>query len=321
MGGYSEDEDDEFFDTREVFDLMLDSDSCRCAEDCSTSGFGYDYWVGNLDSVDARRHRFLKFMGLNSRWLLERDREKEYEDDFFDEIRDNTKLILPEISNSQDDVLCRNPSFNDWSSKPMELVSSTSVKDHLRVKTVNRDDSDEDNNELMMKTLFDFNSESKADSHSSSQQSSRKEGEPVSLLDRRNKVNRGWLQKLNVMARITDKHDESVSLKHNHTVHVHTHKKKSKELSSLYATQEFPAHNGPISIIKFSHDGRYLASAGEDSILRIWKIFEDQDPRIYEIQETDHSSYYFSTNNLYELAPLKADKEKTWKIKRVKEII
>ncbi|KAD3641412.1 hypothetical protein R6Q59_003992 [Mikania micrantha] len=319
MGGYSEDEDNEFFDTREVFDLMPDSDSGRCTEDCSTSGFGYDYWVGNLDSVDARRHRFLKFMGLSSRWLVESDREKEYEDDFFDEIRDNTKLILPEISNSQDDVLCRNPSFTDWSSKPMELVSSRSVQDHLRVKTVNRDDSDEDNNELMMKTLFDFNSDSKADSHSSSQQSSRKEGEPVSLLDRRNKVKRGWLQKLNIVARITDKHDESVSLKHNHTVHVHTHKKKSKELSSLYATQEFPAHNGPISIIKFSHDGRYLASAGEDSILRIWKIFEDQDPRIYAIQETDRSSFYFSTNNLYELAPLKADKEKTWKIKGLRK--
>ncbi|CAI9269959.1 unnamed protein product [Lactuca saligna] len=40
------------------------------------------------------------------------------------------------------------------------------------------------------------------------------------------------------------------------------HKKKSKELSSLYATQEFSAHNGYISIINFSHDGRYLASAG-----------------------------------------------------------
>ncbi|KAI3713480.1 hypothetical protein L1987_72058 [Smallanthus sonchifolius] len=289
MGGYSEDEEDEFFDAREVFALMPDSDSDYFL-DCSTSGFGYDYWDGNLDSVESRRDKLLRFMGLSSRWLVKRGREEEYEDDFVDEVRDD--------SNSQNEVLRWNIS---------ELVPFISVKDHLSVKIVNRDESDEDNEV--------FGAESKPNFGSSSQQSSRKEGESVGLLDRRKKVKKGWLQKLNVMARITDKHDESVSLKPNHTIHVHTHKKKSKELSSLYYTQEFPAHNGPISIIKFSHDGRYLASAGEDGILRIWKIFEDQDPSIYEIQETDRSSFYFSTNNLSELAPLKADKEKTRKIK------
>ncbi|KAK1438555.1 hypothetical protein QVD17_04364 [Tagetes erecta] len=305
MSGYREGEDDEFFDAREVFDKMSDLDSF---DDCSTSGFGYDYWVGNLDGVDARRDKLLRFMGLNSRWLVKRDREEEeYGDDFVDEIRDDTELFLNEKSNCRDEFLCRNQLITDWSSKPMELVPSRSVKDHPRVKIVNRDDSDEGNEDSSAEINPNFGT--------SSQQSSRKDDETIGLLDRRKKVKKGWLQKLNVMGRITDKHDESVTSKHNHTVHVHTHKKKSKELSSLYATQEFPAHNGPISVIKFSHDGRYLASAGEDGILRIWKIFEDQDPRIYKIQETDHSSFYFSTNNLYELAPLKADKEKTQKIK------
>ncbi|KAI7741127.1 hypothetical protein M8C21_000647 [Ambrosia artemisiifolia] len=309
MGSYCEDEEDEFFDTREVFGLMSDSDSECSPEDCSTSGFGYDYWVGNLESVDARRDRFLRFMGLNSRWLVKRDSDEEYEGGFVDEIRDVTEVILPENSNTQDEFLFRNPLL----SKSMELVASTFVKDRLRVNTVNRDESDEDNEDLRMKRSFDFSAESKPNFGSSSQQSS-KEGETASLFNRRKKVKKGWFQKLNAMARMTDKHDESVTLKPNHTVNVHTHKKKSKELSSLHATQEFSAHNGPISIIKFSHDGRYLASAGEDGSLRIWKIFEDQDPRIYEIQETEPSSIYFSTNNLSELAPIKADKEKTRKI-------
>ncbi|KAI3693709.1 hypothetical protein L1987_76659 [Smallanthus sonchifolius] len=315
MGKYSEDEEDEFFDARQVFALMSDSESDCSPGGCSTSGFGYDYWAGNFDSVDARRDKLLRFMGLSSRWHVKRGREEEFEDDIVDEIRDNTELVLREGPNHQDEFLCRQPSLSDWSSRTMVVVPSSAVNYHVGLKTVNLDESGED---VLMKRSFDFSVEGKPNVGSSSQQPSRREGEAVSLLDRRKKVKRGWLQKLNVMARITDEHDESVTLKPGEgtrSVHVHAHKKKSKELSSLYATQEFPAHNGSISIIKFSHDGRYLASAGEDGVIRIWKIFEDQDPRIYKIQETDHSSFPFSTNHLFELAPLKADKEKTRKIR------
>lgn len=309
MGSCSEDEEDDFFDTREVFASMSDSGSDCSPEDCSTSGFGYDYWVGNLDGVDVRRDKLLRFMGLNSRWLV-RDPEEEYEDDFVDEIREDT---MPENSDLQDGFLCRQLSLCDWSNKVTELVPSGLTKDHLIVKTGNLEGS----------RSFDFDGSNEMNGNLGS--SSQREGETVGLLDRRKKWKKGWLQKLNVMARITDKQEESVTLKPKYTnsnrngcsrsVHVHTHKKKSKELSSLYATQEFPAHNGAISVIKFSHDGRYLASAGDDGIVRIWEIFEDQDPRLYEIQGTNPSSFYFSTNHLSELAPLKVDKEKTRKIK------
>ncbi|CAI9299484.1 unnamed protein product [Lactuca saligna] len=48
MGSYSDNED-EFFDAREVFASMSDS-GCDCSpEYCSTFGFDYDYWVGNLE--------------------------------------------------------------------------------------------------------------------------------------------------------------------------------------------------------------------------------------------------------------------------------
>lgn len=324
MGSCSEDEEDDFFDTREVFALMSDSGSDCSTEDCSTSGFGYDYWVGNLDSVHVRRDKLLRFMGLNSRWLV-RDPEQEYEDYFVDEIREDT---MAENSDFKDGILYRQPSLSDWSNKAMELGPSGSTKEHLVVKTGNFDGLGED---MLIKRSFDFDgsNEMKGNLGSSSHRLSQKERETVGLLDRRKKWKKGWLQKLNVMSRITDRQEESVTLKPKYTnskgsgcsrsVHVHAHKKKSKELSSLYATQEFQAHNGAISIIKFSHDGRYLASAGDDGIVRILEIFEDQDPRIYEIQGTNRSSLYFSTNHLSELAPLKVDKEKTRKIKGFKK--
>ncbi|KAJ9549671.1 hypothetical protein OSB04_022214, partial [Centaurea solstitialis] len=301
--GCSEDEEDDFFDAREVFDLMSDSSFCCSSDDCSTSGFGYDYWVGNLDGVDVRRDKLLRFMGLSSRWLV-RDPQEEYEqDDFVGNIGVDT---VPENSNFRDGVLRRQPSLCDWSNKAAEFADSGSVKEHLVVETGNLEGS----------RSFDFDGSNEMKRNFDS--GSHREGETGGLLDRRKKWKKGWLQKLNVMARITDRHDASVSSKGgggNRSIHVHTHKKKSKELSSLYATQEFPAHDGVISVIQFSHDGRYLASAGEDGIVRIWEVFEDQDPRMYEMQGTDPSSFYFSTNHLSELAPLKADKEKTRKIK------
>ncbi|GJU29237.1 WD repeat-containing protein 44-like protein [Tanacetum coccineum] len=304
MGSFKE---DVFFDAYEIFDDMLFD-----SEDCSTSGFGYDSWgvIGNMESVDFRRNKLLSFMGLSSRWLVQRDRDRDHEDcvdDFVGEIRQDCNVVLDASLGN----LSRQPSLSDWSSKGVDLV----------VKTGDWDDSGED----LVKRSFDFSAEGLIESKGNLG-SSRKEGGTVSLLDRRRKkVKKGWLQKLNVIARIADRHEESVSLKSGQgragtrSVHVHSHKKKTKELSSLYATQEFPAHNGPITTIKFSHDGRYLASAGEDSIVRIWEIVIDQDPRIYEIQGTDPSSFYFSTNQLSELAPIKVDKDKTHKIKGLRK--
>ena len=49
--------------------------------------------------------------------------------------------------------------------------------------------------------------------------------------------------------------------------------------------------------------------------MHIWENVDDQDPRIYEIQGTDPSFIYFSTNQLSELTPIKVNKDKTPKTK------
>lgn len=51
--------------------------------------------------------------------------------------------------------------------------------------------------------------------------------------------------------------------------------KSSKELTGLYMSQEIQAHQGSIWCIKFSWDGRFLASAGEDRIVQVWQVQEN----------------------------------------------
>lgn len=50
------------------------------------------------------------------------------------------------------------------------------------------------------------------------------------------------------------------------------HKKKCLEFTALYMGQEIRAHKGVIRTMKFSNSGCYLASGGEDCVVRIWQV-------------------------------------------------
>ncbi|KAL8170559.1 LOW QUALITY PROTEIN: hypothetical protein V2J09_022363 [Rumex salicifolius] len=89
--------------------------------------------------------------------------------------------------------------------------------------------------------------------------------------------------------------------------------KKRKEMSALYLSQDFQAHEGPILVMKFSPDGEFLASAREDRIMR---VVVDERSNDIDIPDTDPLSLYFTLNHQLELQPFYAKKERTCKVKR-----
>jgi len=89
-------------------------------------------------------------------------------------------------------------------------------------------------------------------------------------------------------------------------------KKQAKELSALYQSQDIKAHDGAILAMKFSNDGKFLASSGEDGIVRVWKVVEDKKSRLRRdcLNEIDPSCMYFEVNDLSQLKPVLVNEEK-----------
>lgn len=84
-------------------------------------------------------------------------------------------------------------------------------------------------------------------------------------------------------------------------VRVVAHKKRDRDFASLYRWQKVRAHHGPIRLIEFSKSGRYLATAGQDGLIKIWDIdarLEDNRANIVKSVEGTpstrlHSAYMY----------------------------
>ncbi|PIN00954.1 WD40 repeat-containing protein [Handroanthus impetiginosus] len=330
MDSYSETEEDQFFDSRDDISSVSDLGS-DCSEGCLISGLGYDYWTKNPESVNERREKFLKIMGLDSDWRRIGDdeeedlRHEEMERDM-DRLRDDGETVLANLDSEQKFFSSRSlPSFG--SRDAADLVEDSSAEE-WKIKNLDDgtefvvDEVAEDGTlaalrEVGSDRMISFDEFQKTlGSSDLVQQLLRKDLKGFNMVDSKKKMKSNWLQRFSAVTHIADKtkglldKPNEINSKTTRRVHVHVSRKHSKELSSLHTGQEFHAHEGSILTMKFSPDGRYLASAGVDGVVRVWKVFEDDIVNKLNAQDIDPSCLYFSLNHSSKLTPLDVAKEK-----------
>ncbi|XP_047971706.1 WD repeat-containing protein 44 isoform X1 [Salvia hispanica] len=313
--------EDQFFDTCDESTSDLGSD---CSEICVNSGadnraLEYEFWTKEPGSVNERRETFLRWMGLSleRRGISDAEDEDSDNDDvkrFIERLRDDGESVLANLD--ADKQFFSSGSLQSCDTGGAEEESLTCQMKVLGNGTESV--SDELTDDEYLSTSLDISSDKMISldefqktlgSSSLVQKLLTKECKKLNIVDRKKKTN--WLQKFSSVIQIVDKAKGLLNKTEidstegpSGRVRVSACKKNLKELSSLYTGQEFPAHEGSILTMKFSPDGMYLASAGVDGVVRVWKVLEDDIVKKFSLQDSDPSCVYFSLDGFCKLAPL-----------------
>ncbi|DBA73534.1 TPA: WD repeat-containing protein 44, variant 2 [Trebouxia sp. C0004] len=71
------------------------------------------------------------------------------------------------------------------------------------------------------------------------------------------------------------------------------HKKGSKQYTNLAVVQELYAHTGVIWCMKFSKNGKYVATAGQDGVIRVWEVITQRGQRAPQNSYNNESGIVF----------------------------
>jgi len=280
----------------------------------------FDVWIQRPESVEARRSKFFNW--------LELDVDKSCNDDSkdncdFEEEADR----IPSISGA----VLSSISFEKGFSSNCSSTSCVSVSDsELHGDFIPKENLDG----RMESNVADQNGESGSDilvrieqsDRCLSSSSTRSELSTVenTAMGSSKRVKKWWLSRLRSFTCVMESGNESCKCDLTagakiQRVKVHQSKKQSKELSALYFGQNIQAHKGAILTMKFSPDGQFLASAGEDGIMRIWQVVEDDRSNEHDIPDMDPSCVYFTVDHRSELKPLSMDRGTSGKLRRTSD--
>ncbi|XP_073130460.1 uncharacterized protein [Henckelia pumila] len=278
-------EESESFDAMEQVSLAASGS----LDDChSFKNWEYDVWINSPQSVTERRRKFIRWMGLNSDGLEGDDFCKENIGRIMED-GGAVKKTPPSTENRFSSASIW--SYNDLdSSMEVDLVDCISDNGSESVRNVIGLVEDEKNELQQSPKLF---------ANGSAQTTTDK------LKDRL--LNR--LRSISCMAcsAVSDDNVRSNNETRIQRVKVRYSRRRMKKLSALFTGQDIAAHEGPILAMKFSHSGKYLASAGEDKFVRVWLVVEDDRSDLIDIPDADPSCVYFLVNNESELGPLQKD--------------
>lgn len=333
---FRQEDEDLFLDTRE--DLSSVFDSCPASPATTQSSFAeessvnlvsndpfYQIWIRSPGSIQERRLKFMQFMGLDHI-------RSPYPDSIVPEIK-------PEIEDAIKDGMDRISSNSG-----AELLSSVSENESPapcfadEVLSSFQGRSSDEQLESAIGDLNDGCMFSARDCHLNGFASSLWENEKCFLSTIHRNVSSsssnsektqrrkgaGWLRwfgvscvvdRQNLHFESNDSDSEESERAKFHKIRVHTNRKESKEFSAVYTRQNIKAHHGAILAMKFSPDGENLASAGEDGVVRVWKVMECSRSSENDIPRDDPTCIYFSVRRNPEASPRHTDKEKTMKFK------
>lgn len=341
MGSFSDDEDCLFFDAQEDISSVIDANShgfgsSSCSINRVLANLHHKGWIGSPRSVEERRDNFFRWMGLNA-GQIDMDNLVELNDDVrreFDRTRVSSGAVVRttssgnEFCSSWSMVSCLSDSSSDDSGNLEKNENFTCIdakwEYQMDCTSMEHFENIKEGYKAVLDQGFVRELEAPPPLSPSDQQLIEREvkdaNDFVGIMKRIKKV---WVNRLRSMSCIVDREGftDKLRLKNDDTflesrarrVKVRQCKKQLKEMSALYMQQDIQAHEGAILTMKFCPDGRYLASAGEDGVVRVWQVVEDERSGELDIPEIDASCLYFTVNHLSELKPLLADKDKTGK--------
>ncbi|KAG0525747.1 hypothetical protein BDA96_06G083300 [Sorghum bicolor] len=291
------DSDDVFFD---AFEDVRSPGEPSCSEDCSTSHevspvpmkFEYEIWANEPMSVQERRQRFLKGMGFDDFLSARTDSFQCHGEITAVESSTDMEERSVSVHSSLDSSVCDNESefdgaccIRDMDSGKRYIVNSgahSSITDVL--KEVG---SDKVMSLLEFESLLGLSRSVQkllrrgcGNSPAKETKSSKKKDVKSLWKKFTTKRSFGSICKYDV-------HVKNCTNSIPTRTRVQNRKKNFLEFSAVYMDQEIRAHKGSIRVMKFSPSGWYLASGGEDCVVRIWQIIEvEASPKLYRGEDS-----------------------------------
>ncbi|KAE8719706.1 histone-lysine N-methyltransferase ATXR6-like [Hibiscus syriacus] len=350
MGSLREDEECSFFDAHDRISTMPGLNSYYTEihhsdsgfHNTSVSSFQYDVWINSPPSVEERRSKFLHWMRSSlDRVSPENSVDAPCGGGEFERVVETSDAVL-RTSGFEEVFSSSRSSMSCWSNDNFDLFGQSSSGDKFVCREGNEGalfDVDEVQQVEKASEGWEMNEEQLVTNKKSESPCLKSpsilpirdnEVEKQNKLERTaKKVKNRWLSRLRSISCMVDTQVEDNRLRLDgddsmlgtkvQRVKVHQKRKKTKELSALYKGQDIQAHEGTILTMKFSPNGQYLASAGEDGVVRVWQVVEDKRCNDLDIPEIDPSCMYFTVNHLSELKPLFVDKEKAGNLRSMRK--